>query len=129
MDATRLEQRHDLAGTDSATLELVSAYGNRRTLGGRFRIFGGRWLVLSTHERIVPSTAVSVEYTDVLFIGEVVASKLAGDGRWTVQIRVEHTLTNLESLMSLHAVLLESHSASVYQDQSLPARFAAGTNS
>jgi hypothetical protein len=51
---------------------------------------------------------LSVEHNDVLFIGEVVRSTPWGNDEWAIDIKVEHTLTGLQSLMILRAQL-EQH--------------------
>lgn len=75
---------------------------------GTLRMFGGKALILSTSERIAPSTAVSIEHNDILFVGEVVACDKERDASWKARIKVEHTLTSLESLMRLRSALLGS---------------------
>ena len=87
--------------TDTVKLHFVSPDGGRRSSVGHFRLFGNRCLVVNTNEQIAPATAISAEYKDVLFIGEVVDMKPALDSSWLVQIKVEHTLTEMEDLISL----------------------------
>ena len=67
--------------------------------------FAHPWLTLTAGERLAASTAVAVEHNDVLFIGEVVRSTPWGQDEWAIDIKVEHTLTGLQSLMFLRAQL------------------------
>jgi hypothetical protein len=70
--------------------------------------FAHQWLTLIVGERLATSTVVSVEHTDVLFLGEVVRSMPWGNDEWAIDIKVEQTLTGLQSLMILRAQL-EQH--------------------
>jgi hypothetical protein len=65
-----------------------------------------RRLVLETEERIAVSTALSVEYNDAMFLGEVVVCTPTGDNTWKIEIQIEQILTGLQSLMALRAGLL-----------------------
>lgn len=71
-----------------------------------FRGRENRRLHLSTRERLASSTAVSVEYDDVMFLGEVIACSQDLDDRWHLEIEVEQILTGLQSLLNLRARLL-----------------------
>ncbi|MGH9584364.1 MAG: hypothetical protein ACRD4O_15680 [Bryobacteraceae bacterium] len=65
-----------------------------------------RRLVLETEEPLSASAALSVEYNDVMFLGEVVSCAPNGDRGWEVEIQIEQILTGLQSLMALRAGLL-----------------------
>jgi hypothetical protein len=69
------------------------------------RTFAHQWLTLITGERLASSTAVGVEHNDILFVGEVVRSTPYGSDEWATDIKVEHTVTGLQSLMLLRAQL------------------------
>jgi hypothetical protein len=80
----------------------------RRQIPSIVHTFAHKWLTLITGERLAASTAVGVEHNDVLFVGEVVRSTPWGQQEWATDIKVEHTLTGLQSLMLLRAEL-EQH--------------------
>jgi len=102
----RMEQQTASTRSDSVRVEIALSDGGRRGIGGTLQLFGGKVLVLRTPERICPSTALSIEYNDVLFVGEVTASEAEGHSSWAIQISVKHTLTGLRSLMNLRCALL-----------------------
>jgi hypothetical protein len=91
----------------SATLEVQPANGRgeRRRIPITFQTFARKCLTLTTSERLNISTAVGVEYNDVLFVGEVVRCTAAAGDQWEIGIRVAQTLTGLQSLMILRAEL------------------------
>lgn len=66
----------------------------------------GKRLGVDAAERIATSTAVSVEYNDALFLGEVLKCAPKENGSWDVEIKVEQILTGLQSLMKLRAHLI-----------------------
>jgi hypothetical protein len=74
--------------------------------------FVHEWLTLITGERLAGSTAVGVEHNDVLFVGEVVRSAPWGNDKWAIDIKVEQTLTGLQSLMVLRAQLQQHQTKS-----------------
>jgi hypothetical protein len=76
----RMEQQTASTRSDSVRVEIALSDGGRRGIGGTLQLFGGKVLVLRTPERICPSTALSIEYNDVLFVGEVTASEAEGLG-------------------------------------------------
>ena len=95
----QLPARDGLGGKHSIPCELEGMQGKR--------------LILSATEYITESTAVSVEYEDTLFLGEVVVSSESGEN-WRLEILVEQMLNGLQSLMVLRAHLMsESMSAQV----------------
>jgi hypothetical protein len=66
----------------------------------------GPRLQIIAPERIAPGAAVSIEHEDVLLMGEVVA--IAEQAHlWRADVKVEHALTGLMSLMTLRARLLD----------------------
>lgn len=71
-----------------------------------FTAMEGKRLVLDSPERISLGTAVSVEYNDAMFLGEVTLCRTAPSGNYRVEIFVEQILTGLQSLMALRAGLL-----------------------
>jgi hypothetical protein len=90
----------------SATVEIVSSDGARRSLPCVVRATGPRRLVLELEEPIAASTALSVEYNDAMFLGEAVLCTAEGENSWRVELRIEQILTGLQSLMALRANLL-----------------------
>jgi hypothetical protein len=92
---------------NSATVEIVSENGSgeRRRIPSIVHTFADNWLTLITDERLAVFTPVGVEYSDILFLGEVMrSSPLASDG-WAIDIKIAQTLTGLQSLMILRAEL------------------------
>jgi hypothetical protein len=91
----------------SAIVEIQPENGSeeRRKLPSTVHTFLHEWLTLITGEQLAASTAVGVEHNDVLFIGEVVRSMPWGNDEWAIDIKVEQTLTGLQSLMILRAQL------------------------
>jgi hypothetical protein len=79
--------------------------GAKRTVACSFGERDGKRLTLTAGERIPLSTAVSVEYNDALFLGEVVACFPNGDG-FELFVEVEQVLGGLSSLMVLRSRLL-----------------------
>ncbi len=65
----------------------------------------GKRLILEMRERLPAYKAVTVEYNDALFLGEVVVSAKINDA-WKVEIKVEQILTGLQSLVALRSRLL-----------------------
>jgi hypothetical protein len=58
--------------------------------------------------------ALSVEHSDVLFVGEVIGSERSENNFWNTRIKVKHTLTCLQSLVRLRSALLgESNSVAL----------------
>lgn len=91
----------------SATVQIpCDASGSRRTVSCAVQQADGRRLVLETEERIAVSTALSVEYNDAMFLGEVAVCTATGDNTWKIEIQIEQILTGLQSLMALRAGLL-----------------------
>jgi hypothetical protein len=90
-----------------ARLEMQPAHGTgeRRSLPIVFQTFANKCLTLSTSEALGLSTAVGVEYNDVLFVGEVMRCTAGAGDQWQVEIKVAQTLTGLQSLLMLRAEL------------------------
>jgi hypothetical protein len=70
-----------------------------------FQEMRGRRLSLETPFEVPRSAAVSVEYEDALYLGEVIRTTARG-GRCFVEIDVEQILSGLSSLMALRNRLL-----------------------
>jgi hypothetical protein len=98
----------------SATVEIQPGNGSeeRRNIPSAIHTFAHQWLTVITGERLPACTAVGVEHNDVLFVGEVVRSTPYGYDEWATEIKVEHTLTGLQSLMVLRAELEQHQSKS-----------------
>jgi hypothetical protein len=62
-------------------------------------------LTIRAEEGMRPSSPVSVEFNDTLFLGEVIACSRVPEG-WTANVRVEQVLTDLQGLLVLRARLL-----------------------
>ena len=65
----------------------------------------GKRLLIEASEPLAVSTAVSVEYDDTLFLGEVITCSEVKQV-WELEIKVEQVLTGLQSLMALRNRLL-----------------------
>ncbi len=100
---TSFDQNHQ-----SAVLNLPSAKGDgqKQSIPCLFSGFKGKRLVIELPESAPVSAAVSVEYNDALFLGEVIGSTPEANGHWTAEVKVEQVLTGLQSLMNLRAQLL-----------------------
>jgi hypothetical protein len=104
------EEKH----IDLARVEIVSSDGTRRSISSTFVVFRSESLIINTQERLVPSTALSVEHSDVLFIGEMIGPERGENNSWSRRIKVKHTLNSLQSLMRLRSALLgESNSVAL----------------
>jgi hypothetical protein len=79
--------------------------GTKRTVFCSFQGSEGKRLVLQTSEPVPISSAVSVEFNDALFLGEVVACT-GGNKTCDIEIKVEQILSGLQSLMALRSHLL-----------------------
>ncbi len=97
----------------TAVLQIPSEYlnGSPRRIDCQFSSFEGNRLRLEAAERIPVSTAVTVQYNDALFLGEVFACRSSSTSfgkecSFRTEILVEQILTGLESLMGLRAQLL-----------------------
>jgi hypothetical protein len=109
----------DLASADELQVNILADHPNQATIqipsaGDReiqripcvFRGIEDKRLSLVSNGRVPAFTAVSVEYDDALFLGEVVACTEDVTHAWHVEIKVEQILTGLQSLMNLRASLL-----------------------
>jgi hypothetical protein len=92
----------------SAILKIPSGEPNgaKHEIPCTFEGMDGKTLRLEAPERISISAPVSVEYSDAMFLGEVVGCQRAADGIWELQIKVDQILTGLQSLCALRAQLL-----------------------
>lgn len=91
----------------SAVIQLATAEldGTKRRIPCSFRKFENKQLVLESGEPLPFGTAISVEYNDALFLGEVVSS-VRLNGTWDISIVVGSVLSGLQSLMTLRDRLL-----------------------
>lgn len=82
---------------------------------GYFHSFEHQQLRVTARQHFALSSAVTVEHDDVLFVGEVMACTPAGEGAWTVLMRVHQLLNGLQSLTILRERLLCSEEQSRLQ--------------
>jgi hypothetical protein len=68
-------------------------------------------LTLISRERIPVATTVSVEHNDALLLGEIVACTQDCERSWHLELKVEHVLTGLQSLMVLRQRLVGDSAA------------------
>lgn len=94
--------------SQSAILKIPSGEPNgaKQEVRCTFEGMDGKNLRLETPERISISAPVSVEYSDAMFLGEVVACQRGSGNAWELQIKVHQILTGLQSLCALRAQLL-----------------------
>ena len=71
-----------------------------------FRGMQGKRLLLEIGQRLRPSAAVSVQYNDAMFLGEVITCTAAAGASWHLEVKVEQILTGLQSLIALRSRLL-----------------------
>jgi hypothetical protein len=92
----------------SAVIQIASpdADGKKRTVSCSFQGSEGKRLVLQASEPVPVSSAVSVEFNDALFLGEVVACTVGGNRTCDIEIKIEQILSGLQSLMALRSHLL-----------------------
>ena len=94
---------------EAAQLNIPAPHGEgncKREITCLFGGMRGKRLLLEARERPPLSSAVSVNYNDALFLGEVVVCLPAANGEWSIEIEVEQVLSGLQSLMNLRAQLL-----------------------
>ncbi len=92
----------------SAVIQVASgaANGAKTSVPCTFQGMQSKRLILEAPQRLSISTAVSVEYNDAMFLGEVMSCTRETSGAWHVEVKVEQILTGLESLMALRSRLL-----------------------
>ncbi|MDQ2843523.1 MAG: hypothetical protein M3Y72_21280 [Acidobacteriota bacterium] len=80
--------------------------GVNHSLTCLFHGMEGKRLVIECPDRPSCRAAVSVEFNDALFLGEIVTANPGAKGYWRAEIQVEQVLTGLQSLMILRERLL-----------------------
>jgi hypothetical protein len=92
----------------SALLKIPSGEpnGSKHEIPCTFEGMDGKHLKLEAPERISISAPVSVEYSDAMFLGEVIGCSRGAGGVWELNIKVDQILTGLQSLCTLRAQLL-----------------------
>jgi hypothetical protein len=81
------------------------ADGSKHQIPCTFESIHGKRMVLESPERLGISTAISVEYNDAMFLGEVIGCRRENEDTWQMIVNVEQILTGLQSLMALRAGL------------------------
>ena len=91
-----------------AVINIVSGVdaAHRTAIPCAFQNMEGKHLIVSSRDKVPLFTAVSVEYNDALFLGEIMNCSPQADQGWQVEIKVEQILTGLQTLMVLRARLL-----------------------
>ena len=84
---------------------IKSASGNNPVMPSLFVDLTGKRLLVEAEAEIKASTAVTVEFEDALFLGEVVTCRQENGG-FELEIKVEQVLSGLQSLMALRSRLL-----------------------
>ncbi len=92
----------------SATIQVPTgdADGSKHQILCTFESISFKRMVLESPEQLGISTAISVEYNDAMFLGEVVSCRRESGDTWQMVVNVEQILTGLQSLMALRAGLL-----------------------
>ena len=92
---------------NTATIQIPGErLGEKQQISCEFGGVEGKRLSLLAQVRVAPSTPVTVEYHDALFLGEVVCATQHAGGIWHVDVQIEQILNGLQSLMNLRANLL-----------------------
>jgi hypothetical protein len=93
----------------SAVIQLASPdpSGRKRRVPCSFQGSHSKRLSLQACEAIPVSSAVTVEFNDALFLGEVVACTGGANRACDIEIEVEQILSGLQSLMALRSHLLD----------------------
>jgi hypothetical protein len=80
---------------------------------GTFQSFEHKRLLFTAGHWFPISSIVSLEYNDVLFVGEVLVCTRESDHSWTVLVQVQHLLNGLQSLLHWREQLLGVPSSTV----------------
>jgi hypothetical protein len=96
--------------TDSSTEAVIQLAdsepdGTKRRILCSFRNFEDKRLQLELRESLKYGCAVSVEYNDALFLGDVVGCTRT-NGTWDIDVQVKQVLSGLQSLMTLRDRLI-----------------------
>jgi hypothetical protein len=91
--------------TDSSTAAVIQLAdseldGTKRRIPCSFRKFDNKRLQLEVPESLKYACAISVEYNDALFLGDVVGCTRT-NGTWDIDVQVKQVLSGLQSLMTL----------------------------
>ena len=90
-----------------AVIQLANGASETKTsIACTFQGMQNKRLLLEAGQRLPTSTTVSVEYNDAMFLGEVIACTPGPNTSWQVEVKVEHILTGLQSLVALRSRLL-----------------------
>lgn len=91
-----------------AVIQLTSpeSDGTRRSVPCLFHGLEGKRLILEANEPLPVSNAVTVEFNDALFLGEVAVCKQAVNGTCDIEVKVEQVLSGLQNLIALRSRLL-----------------------
>ena len=80
--------------------------GQKQRIPCTFGLIEGKRLVLQSEVRLAAGAAVSVEYEDSMFLGEVVSCIPVENGCYKLELRIAQVLTGLQSLFILRSRLL-----------------------
>ena len=99
---------------NDATLQIPSGVpGKNLEVDCLFQEMRGTRLSIECSVPVSTSTAVSVKHEDALYLGEVI--KAAGvNGKWLLEINVEHILSGLSSLLALREQLMSEKTVSPF---------------
>jgi hypothetical protein len=92
-----------------ARLEAIASSGARTPVPVLFEGFADRQLSIKASQPIAAFTLVSLEYGDVLFLGEVRRCHPIDPHSFKVEIDVEQIVNSLTTLMRLRSSLLEAN--------------------
>lgn len=98
-----------------AVIQVANNAGKTKTsIACTFEGMQGKRLLLEAGQKLPVSTAVSIEYNDAMFLGEVVTCTAASGPLWHLEVKVEQILTGLQSLVALRSRLLGEGVVSPY---------------
>ena len=86
----------------------LESFPAKGTIRCRVDRFEKKRLLLSCSQSLQVRQALTVEYEDMLILGEVVGCSPDADGIWTCLIKVEQVLSALQSLLRLRNQLLDA---------------------
>ena len=96
------------------TVQLLLRNGTRKRdrIAGAFQSFANQRLIFTASQPFPVSGAVSLEYNDILFVGEILACQAEAKNTWKVLLQVQQMLHGLESLLMLRQQLQSMEPAS-----------------
>jgi hypothetical protein len=86
----------------TATLQRLSSEGGAKEVSSvQIESYSDGYICFTSAVQVQVRTAVTLECNDVMILGEVTACMLDLNEVWRVELKVEHLLNNLQSLLQL----------------------------